>query len=93
MSLNRYAARRDGNENELVTALRALGALWVQEGPLDGWAFWRGAWIPVEIKTAKGKYTESQVQFLIRCQERQAPVWTWRNLGDVYRCLGAKVSA
>lgn len=93
MSLNRFAARRDANENDLVKAARLLGALLEQEGPLDWWCFWRGQWIPVEIKTPKGTYTDAQVLFLARCKERQAPVWTWRTTDDVYRCLGARITA
>lgn len=93
MSLNRYAAKRDANESDLLKAARLVGALWEQWGPLDGWVFWRGAWTPVEIKTAKGTYTDAQILFLARCRERGAPVWTWRTVDDVYASLGAKVTA
>ena len=93
MSLNRYDARRDANENDLVAAAEQLGAEWVQDGPLDGWIGWRQRWFPCEIKTAKGKYTEAQVKFLTRCRLRGLPVFTWRTLEDVTASLGAKVSA
>lgn len=72
---------------------RALGAVLVREPPLDWWCCWRGVWTPVEIKTAKGKYTDGQILFLALCNERQAPVWTWRDESDVYRALGAQRTA
>lgn len=93
MSLNRYAARRDANENELVTAARQIGAQWEQAGPLDGWIGWRGAWVPVEIKTAKGKYTDEQILFLGRCKQHGTPVHTWRTLIDVLNSLNATQTA
>lgn len=89
----RRAARRDTNENELVSLAEQLGGLWEQTPPLDGWLLWRGVWTPVEIKHGKNPYTESQVLFLARCKERNAPVWTWRTERDVMACMGARVSA
>ena len=93
MSLNRYAKRRDTNESELVRFAEALGAMWIQTPPLDGWVFWRGRFTPVEIKHGNNTYTDSQVSFLARCKEREAPVWTWRTTADVARCLGARIAA
>lgn len=89
MSMPKYAGRRDANESDLLKAARLLGAMWEQQGPLDGWLLWRGVWTPVEIKTSKGTYTDAQVLFLARCKERNAPVWTLRTVEDVYRHLGA----
>src|SRR5688500_14836803 len=71
---HRFAARRDANEPPLVKLAQSLGALMVQSGPLDWLCCWRGRWIPVEIKTATGKYTDAQVIFLAHAKERQAPV-------------------
>ena len=89
----RYAAKRDSNESELLEVVRAFGAAWVTAPPLDGWVCWRERWIPVEIKSEKGKYTESQVKFLAQCRERNAPVWTWREPRDVFESLGARQTA
>lgn len=91
----RRAAKRDANENDLVKFAEQLGAGWEQNGPLDGWAFWRGVWTPTEIKNPDGKnrYTDSQVLFLARCKERNAPVWTWRTIDDVLKSLGARQTA
>jgi hypothetical protein len=93
VSLPRYAARRDANEHELVTLARQLGAQPEKIGPLDWWIGWRSRWVPLEIKTEEGSYTDKQVLFLARCKERQLPVWTWRAEADVYRDLGARRSA
>ena len=81
------ALRRDSNENELVKAARKMGALIVYAPPLDAWVGWRGKWIPVEIKSEKGKYTDSQVDFLARCSFKGLPAFTWRDLNDVLRDL------
>lgn len=95
MSFNRYAARRDANEPELVRLARLLGVLMEKHPPLDWWAFYRGQWIPVEIKNPDGRnrLTDKQVLFLARAKERDAPVWIWRSEDDVYQSLGAVRSA
>jgi hypothetical protein len=91
----RRAAKRDANETTLVRFAEQLGAMWEQEGPLDGWTLWRGVWTPTEIKNPDGRdrYTDSQVLFLAHCKERNAPVWTWRTIDDVLTCLNAKIAA
>jgi hypothetical protein len=91
----RRAAKRDANENDLVGYAEQLGLMWVQTGPLDGWALWREHWYPVEIKNVDGKnkYTDAQVLFLARCKERNAPVWTWRTLDDVMKSLNCRIAA
>lgn len=91
----RYAGKRDDNEPDLVTLGRELGAQFEKIGPLDFWCGYRGKWVPLEIKNIDGKneYTDKQVRFLIRCKERQLPVWTWRTDADVFRDLGARQSA
>jgi len=101
MSLNRYATRRDANEQDLLKILHQFGAGWIAEGPLDGWVIWRERWTPVEIKRPDGPrggrsdrhYTEAQILFLALCKERNAPVWTWRSERDVFESLGAKQTA
>lgn len=86
---HRYAARRDQNEPPLVRLAQSLGALMVQTGPLDWLVGWRGRWVPTEVKTATGTYTDAQVIFLAHAKERQLPTWTWREDSDVLRDLGA----
>lgn len=89
----RYAQRRDANEPELVTLARKLGAQMEKVGPLDWWCGWRGVWIPVEIKTKRGKYTEDQVRFLARCKAHGTPTLTWRTADDVLASLNARHTA
>jgi hypothetical protein len=83
----RRAARRDRNDLVLAHAAREMGARMVYAGPCDWWCGFRGKWFPVEIKTKEGKYTLSQQYFLKSCAKDRLPVWTWRELGDVVKCL------
>lgn len=94
----RYAARRDGNEGPLVKLAQSIGALMVREGPLDWWCWWRGNWTPVEIKLPEregraSEFPPKQIQFRMRCKERNARWWVWRVESDVMRDLGARRSA
>lgn len=93
MSLPRYAQKRDANEPELIQLARAIGAHMVKLPPLDWWCGFRGRWVPVEIKTEKGDYTDAQVIFLADCKARGLPVWTWRDELSVYAALGAQRTA
>jgi hypothetical protein len=90
--------RRDANENELVKHAAALGAHWLEEGPLDGWTYFRGVWTPTEIKIPEregtaDEYTPAQLRFFRWCSERRAKWFTWRVLADVERDLGARRAA
>lgn len=98
MSSLRYAKRRDDNESPLIALATAIGALMVQAPPLDYWCFYRGHWIPVEVKRPdkkgwKSEFTPAQILFLLRCKEREAVTWTWRTESDVLRDLNARRSA
>ena len=71
MTLNRWAVRRDSNEDDIVRALRRCGyRVWLHDQPLDllvcfqrirergrGFGF-------LEVKTEHGKLTPSQTRFL-----------------------------
>lgn len=53
MTLHRYAAKRDKNEKQIAEALRAIGVLvWFlsAEGLPDLLTFYRGEWLPIEVK-------------------------------------------
>ena len=95
MTMPRFAGKRDANENPLISLARTIGAEFEKVGPLDWWCGFRGRWVPLEIKNIDGRnrYTDQQVRFLARCNERQLPVWTWRTEADVMRDLGAKRTA
>lgn len=89
---------RDTNEGPLVGLARRLGASWIEEGPLDGWMFHRGQWMPVEIKRPevegyKHEYTPKQKRFLSWCQAVGATLVIWRTDEDVIRSLGGRRTA
>jgi hypothetical protein len=61
----RYAARADGNQPEIVDALRKAGAyVWVIKLPVDILIGYAGKTALIEIKTATGKRTKLQEDFL-----------------------------
>ena len=66
MSLNRYAAKRDHNENDIVVALRTAGFVVVQlTKPVDLLVGRKGNphWALLEVKDADGKLTKDQTEF------------------------------
>ena len=61
----RNAARTDANEAEIIAALRAAGYVVHRiKFPVDLLVGVPGAWLPMEVKTAKGKLTQEQARFL-----------------------------
>lgn len=85
MSLNRYARRKDGNKQELVDCARDLGWLIYEcEKPLDLLGFYK-KWHIIEIKVKKGKFTPAQKEFISTCNDRNAPILTWRSVDDLIR--------
>lgn len=66
MSRHRYDARTDANERQIVDALQAAGyVVWQIRWPVDllvGTP--SGRWLPMEVKTAKGRLTEDQERFI-----------------------------
>jgi len=76
--------RRDANEPALMKAMARLGIYFhPRVGPLDGWAFHRGVWMPAEIKTPTGQRTRSQKEFMTDCDQMQAPYGLWRTEDDI----------
>ena len=61
----RYAARVDANQADIVAALRDAGcSVWIIGRPVDVLAGKGGNTVLIEIKTAKGKHTELQKDFM-----------------------------
>lgn len=85
----RRAARRDGNEEDLIAVAVKLGAHVVKAGPLDLWVGVPriSGWRPVEIKNKGGQYTLAQREFFFFCSMNGLPYWTWESREDVIRCL------
>lgn len=86
---------RDSNEAPLVKLAQRLGAQWCEEGPLDGWVWWRNVWLPVEIKLPEreglaNEYTPRQKRFFTRCRTMGARWLTWRTEDDVLNDLSGK---
>lgn len=84
MSLNRFAARRDANEKELLDTARKLGWWLVFVGfPVDYVGCFRQRLHFIELKTPKGKYTPAQILFLEEAKTHGITVLTWRDHGDI----------
>jgi len=78
MGVNRYAAKRDANEPEIIAVLKAAGATIVQisqEGVCDLLVGINDENYLLEVKAAKGKLTEPQEAFFA----------TWRGQKSVVR--------
>jgi len=79
--VSRYATRfnkRDLAEPEILKVLAQLGVEWFEGPPLDGWIVLGKTFIPVEIKTKKGKLTPGQKLFISNCQIHERPFRIWR---------------
>lgn len=89
MSLNRRAAKRDGNEAEIVDALVEIGAT-VQRisarGVADLLCGFRGRNYLLEVKAKKGMMTDDQVKFRDNWQGQYKAVWS---IEDALREIGA----
>lgn len=75
----RYAARVDANQADIVAALRDAGcSVWIIGLPVDLVLGKGGNTVMVEIKTAKGKYTKLQKDFMTHW--KGGPVATIRDV-------------
>ena len=76
MSINRYAARVDGPQAEIVAALRKMGVkVWVIKQPVDLLTRWAGLWLPLEIKRdKKAKFSSTKQEKF--CKDHDVPVVT-----------------
>jgi hypothetical protein len=73
-----------------VATLASLGVDWVEGPPLDGWAYFDGwGWVPIEIKSAKGRLTEGQEEFISRCHYYNRKVMLWRSPEDAIKAVQA----
>lgn len=78
MSLNRYAAKRDANEQEIIDALERVGADVTQlDEPADLLVDFRGTWHLLEVKVSeRSKLTDKQANFHSAHPGRVRIVWT-----------------
>ena len=90
--------RRDANEAAILSSVEALGGLWIQAGPFDGWLWDRRAWHLCEVKDPrkegrKHEFTVDQSLLILRLTERRIPVYVLRTEADVLALFGARRSA
>lgn len=91
MSINRYNAKRDKNEPEIVKALQAVGALVVRvsgRGVPDTLVIFREQAFLLEIKGEKGTLTEPQVEFF-KLVGRVANIGVVRSIDEALAFIGA----
>lgn len=91
--MNRRATRydhRDGTEPAILEALASMGVAVYKAPPLD-LLIWLGYWVPVECKTATGRLTPGQKDFIADCVAAGRPYYLWRSVDDAIRdCQGWK---
>ena len=87
----RYASKKDANQNEIVRVLEKAGCAitdlsGVGEGVTDILCTRAGIHYLIEIKSAKGKLRDSQVDF----HAKHHPVYTVRTIDQALRAVGLK---
>ncbi len=95
MSINRYAARTDSNQAEIVAALRAAGcSVWIIGLPVDLLVGNNGKTLCVEVKRMTGKlvpkptkHTKLQREFMMSWTG--GPVATVTDAESALRAVGA----
>lgn len=65
MSIQRWAAKSDANQGQIVRALRAAGyRVWIIRRPVDLLVRTKGGWLLMEVKVPGGTLTDDQCTFL-----------------------------
>lgn len=90
MSLNRYDARRDANEPDIVDALEAARIkVWKLSKPFDLLCGIGGRFVILEVKGKDGDLTEQQAEDLAECRYRNLPVYVVRTPEEALQAVGA----
>lgn len=90
MSIHRRAAKRDGNEPEIIEALKAVGATVYPisaKGVPDLLVGFRGATYLLETKARRGTLTNEQKYFFETWDGTEAVIV--RNVDDALKAIGA----
>lgn len=67
--------RPDLNQSEIVTALRQIGAkVWIIGSPVDLLTFYRGRFLPMEVKRLKGRPRRDQEKQTAFIEQTHCPV-------------------
>jgi hypothetical protein len=88
--MSRYATRwnkRDANDGEVVSALRRMGVACYQAGPLDYWCAFPDGFVPLEIKTPKGRLTKGQEDFIAHCAANRLPALVLRSADEAIEAV------
>lgn len=86
MSIKRWAARRDGNDNEIATQAAALGwYLKRLDTPCDylGCLIAVRFWAPIELKAPKGRFSPAQKLFRSDCAIWTMPYLVWHSVDEM----------
>ena len=89
MSVNRYDAKRDLAEKEVLAALAKINALVVQMDWLDLLVGWGHRWCVLEVKTGNAKLKPHQVERIADCQRRGLPAYVVRSGLEALQAVGA----
>lgn len=84
----RIAAKRDGNEQELVRYLEALGFVVERDLPTDLIVVRNGKLVVGEVKNGRGRLTPREADFIARCADQGVDIPIWRDLDDILRDFG-----
>lgn len=84
----RIAAKRDGNENEMVRYLEALGFVVERDLPTDLIVARNGILMVGEVKNGRGRLTPREADFIQRCAAQDVTIPIWRDVDDILRDFG-----
>jgi hypothetical protein len=93
--LSRHATRfnkRDQNETLITSTLAQMGIDWNEGGPLDGWIFLKGKWVPVEVKNPLGRnrLQPAQDTFIAACEGLGRPYLVLRTREDAIAAINGR---
>ena len=92
--LCRRAAKVDGNQREIVKALRGAGAYVESFGPVDLLVAYGGLWHVLEIKDgtkppSQRQLTKREIQWILECRNR-APIHLVTSADEALRAVEAR---
>ena len=89
VSLNRFAAKRDAAEKDILEALATINALVVQMDWLDLLCGWGHRWTVLEVKTGNAKLKPHQEARIAQCQRLGLPCFVVRTPLEALQAIGA----
>ena len=94
MSLNRYDAKRDQNEPEIVSTLRSVGAaVWLLSRPCDLLVGFRGRFVTMEVKKpgppSAQRLTLLEDIYAATCASMGLPHYIVSSIAEALAAIGA----